>query len=296
VGVVAHRGGLLVRRPELTVGVVQAVSRPSGLWIELIARRPLDTRSATQRQREIRTRRVTGAPRVLLPEFDEGEDLRLGWFDAAGKVRWEFPRSRLSSSGDSHLGVDGPSYRLGYQLPALFDAVSIVLAWPEIGFPESVIALPLPDRDAVAAGTASIWAAPVETLPVPGLAYRAAPRHDPVPVETGAVVAAPRVLHRGEHAVVALTRLTAVGSALCMEVLGVSRADRSARPRIALIAGHDAGWLTAQGATSSGGPDGHTSRQEFTFDGPAGDVLDLLVSWPGAGLADARVLVARQVA
>ena len=56
-GVLAHRGGPLVRRPELAVGMVQAVSRPSDLSIEVIARRPLDRRDARQRQRDIRSRR-----------------------------------------------------------------------------------------------------------------------------------------------------------------------------------------------------------------------------------------------
>src|SRR4029453_8642152 len=58
-GVLAHHGGLVVERPELTVGVVRAVSRPTGLELELLARRPLDRRSASERQR--------GAPRAGAP-------------------------------------------------------------------------------------------------------------------------------------------------------------------------------------------------------------------------------------
>jgi hypothetical protein len=37
-------GGLLVEHPELSVGVVRAVCRPTGLQLELLARRPLSFR------------------------------------------------------------------------------------------------------------------------------------------------------------------------------------------------------------------------------------------------------------
>ncbi|TMM35952.1 MAG: hypothetical protein E6F99_17355 [Actinobacteria bacterium] len=75
----AHRGGLVVRRPELTVGVVRAVSRPTGLELDLLARRPPDRRSATERQADIRAGRDAPpvVPRRLLPKFDEGTD-RIG--------------------------------------------------------------------------------------------------------------------------------------------------------------------------------------------------------------------------
>ena len=295
-GAVAHRGGLLVRRSELTVGVVQAVSRSSGLWIELIARRPLDRRDAVQRQREIRSGAVVAAPRVLLPRFDEGENLRLGWLDEARRARWVFPSVSSSSSGDSYQGVDGPSYRLGYELPAMFGGVSIVLAWPEIGFAEAVIELPLPDRGSVEDATTSIWAAPFDALPVPELSYHDTPYRDTMHVEAGTVVAAPRVLHRNDHAVVALSRLSAIGSALSMELLGVATADTPAPPRAAVIEQHNAGWLAPHEAMSSSGPRGSTSTQECVFDRPAGGALDLIVTWPAAQLPDTRVRVPLQSA
>jgi len=139
-GVLAHRGGLLVERPELSVGVVRAVSRPSGLEVELLARRPPDGRSATERQADIRAGRgvVRAAQRRLLPAFDEGMDLRAGWLDDDGRPHWEYG-SRSSSSGDAAGGGRGPSLRTVLALPPLFDRVSMVLAWPEIGFPETVV-------------------------------------------------------------------------------------------------------------------------------------------------------------
>ncbi|GIE76983.1 hypothetical protein Aph02nite_29330 [Actinoplanes philippinensis] len=83
-GVLAHRGGLIAERPELTVGVLRAVSRPTGLELELVARRPLDRRSAGERQADIRAGRrgPAPAPRRLLPPYDEGRH-RTGDFPAA---------------------------------------------------------------------------------------------------------------------------------------------------------------------------------------------------------------------
>jgi hypothetical protein len=307
-GVLAHRGGPLVRRSELAVGVVQAVSRPSGLSLEVIARRPLDRRDAKQRQRDIRLRRgepVQVAPRRLLPDPDEGENLRLGWLDQAGRARWEYG-SMSSWSGDDHTGVDGPSWRCNYVLPPMFDRLSLVLAWPEIGFEETVITIPLPDRATVERATTSIWRAPVDAQPVtePLTDHRTA-HHAPVPIEAGTVIAAPRVVHRGDHAAVALTRLTAIGSALSIELLGVATgplADTLTAqafppppqwdgPSLAVTKGNDAFWIRAQEGTSSGGDHRFATVQEFITHRPDGDTLDLIVAWPQAELPNARVRI-----
>jgi hypothetical protein len=84
------------------------------------------------------------APRHLLPPADEGIDLRVGWLDADGRAHWECDSSE--SSGGSAGAVHGPLTRTRLRLPPLFDRVSVVLAWPEIGFPETIVDPPLPDR------------------------------------------------------------------------------------------------------------------------------------------------------
>lgn len=214
-GVLAHRGGLLVKRPELTVGMVQAVSRPSGLTIDLLARRPLDRRSATERQHDIRSGRgiVPVAPRRLLPAADGGTDLRVGWLDPAGRPRWEFGYFS-SDSGDHYQGTAGPSSRTIVTLPPQFDQLSLILAFPEIGFPETVITLPLPDQATVERETTSIWLAPMDVArTAESLNHRIATVPAEVAIEAGSIVATSRVLHRGEHAAVVLTRLTAVDAA-----------------------------------------------------------------------------------
>src|SRR4051812_26400889 len=136
-GVPAHPGGMLVERPELTVGLVRATSSPAALEIELIARRPPDRRAGI---------RAPAAPH-LLPAYDEGMDLRLAGLDENGRAHWSYPTQSSSESGVRfHL-------RALFRLPPVFDAGSFVLAWPEIGFPETVVRLPLPDRETVERGT-----------------------------------------------------------------------------------------------------------------------------------------------
>ncbi|MET8765057.1 hypothetical protein [Lentzea sp. NPDC004782] len=322
-GAVAHSGGLLVRRPELTVGVVRAVSGLSALEIELLARRPLDRRDATERQRDIReglSLQPAAAPRRLLPAWDEGVDLRAGRLDHAGHAHWEYATFCSSSSGDYHLGTSGPTYRALFRFPPAFDRMSLVLAWPEIGFPETVITVPLPDRATVERATTSIWQAPVEVRPVPdGLNHHAADRLDPPAVEAGTNVAAPRVLHRRDHrAAVVLARLTAVDSLLSMELHSTATDDftetinarafsrrapsglrddpariRAAGPgaSVAVVQGQEAFWIRPGDGSFSGGDRTFSGVQEFTLNRPHGDVLDLVVAWPLAGLHDVRVRI-----
>ncbi|NGY63502.1 hypothetical protein G7043_31725 [Lentzea sp. NEAU-D13] len=323
-GAVAHPGGLLVSRPELTVGVVRAVSRLSGLEIELLTRRPLDRRSATERQQDIRAGRSsqpTVASRRLLPPYDEGIDLRVGWLDHAGHAHWEFATSSSSSSGDHFLGTSGPTYRAAFRFPPAFDEMSLVLAWPEIGFPETIITMPLPDRATVERATASIWQAPLEVLSVPeGLTHHADRRHDAPAIEAGTIVAPLRVLHRDDHRVaVVLTRLTAMNSVLSMELLSIAEGDsadainahvftparRASRAlddpaqirvagngaSVAVVRGHEAFWIRPGDGSSSGGDQSFSCLQEFTLDRPHDDLLDLIVAWPLAGLRDVRVQI-----
>ncbi|MEV4512279.1 hypothetical protein AB0K00_25355 [Dactylosporangium sp. NPDC049525] len=316
-GVLAHHGGLVVERPELTVGIVRAVSRPTWFELELLARRPLDRRNASERQADIRAGRGAppAAPRRLLPPFDEGVDLRVGWLDDDGRAHWEFASSWSSSSGDHFEGTHGPSLQAALRFPPLFDHVSVVLAWPEIGFAETVVELSLPDRATVERDTVSIWDAPLRARPAPGSLrhHIGADPFEELAVEAGRAVAVPQVLSRGEDAAVVLTRLTAIGDLLSLEVLSVAveaRAQAAAaggfppvrdgaeRPHthrrgasIAVLHDRDATWVPPQGGTSSGGDRSFRSTVEFTPRRPEGTVLDLLVAWPAAGLPDVCVAV-----
>ncbi|WP_327000265.1 hypothetical protein OHA72_34690 [Dactylosporangium sp. NBC_01737] len=309
-GVPAHRGGLVVEHPELSVGIVRAVARPVGLELELVARRPLDRRSASERQADIRARRGTlpAAPRRLLPAFDEGVDLRVGWLDRGGRAHWEFASSWSSSSGDHYEGAHGPSLQAVLHLPPLFDQASLVLAWPEIGFPETVVELALPDRATVERGTVSIWDAPLHARPAPGPLHQRIGGFpfEELAVEAGRLVAGPQLLSRGVDAAVVLTRLTAIGAALSMEIVSVAKGDRAqdagaADPgqlrmhgsgaSVAVVQDRDAIWVPSQGGSSSGGGRTFRSTMEFVVRRPGGGVLDLLVAWPAAGLPDMCVTI-----
>jgi len=319
-GVLAHHGGLVVEEPALSVGIVRAVSRPTGLELEVLARRPLDRRSGPERQADIRAGRAgpSIAPRRLLPPFDEGIDLRVGWLDHDGRAHWEFG-SRSSSSGDHFGGTNGPSLHTTLRLPPLFDHASVVLAWPEIGFPETMVDLSLPDRATAERNTVSIWDAPLNMRRAPSsLNHRVgAFPFEELAVETGRIVAMPQVLSRGYEAAVVLTRLTAVGQALSMEILSVATEERahaiaanvfppSRRPpgtpddpehmrtrgpgaSIAVVHDRGAVWARPHRGSSSGGSRAFRSTSEFTLSSPDGGVLEVMVAWPAAGLPDVCV-------
>ncbi|MFD5829477.1 hypothetical protein [Lentzea sp. NPDC060358] len=313
-GVVAHPGGLLVRRPELTVGVVHAVSGLPGLEIELLARRPLGRSTADARRGDGPA--VVPAPRRLLPQYDEGLDLRVGRLDETGRAHWQYPVSSRSRDGTAVA----PSHRVTFRFPPVFDEMALVLAWPEIGFPETVVRLPLPGRAAVERGVTSIWRAPTDVRPVPaGLTHRADGFAEPTALEAGTSVTAPRVLHRRDDRAVVLSRLTAAGPVLSMDLLSIVRGDLAAeinvrafgaeravpgplddpawvRARgpgasVAVLRGQEAVWVRASERQSSGGDRSFSCVQEFTFDRPPGDQLRLVVAWPLAGLDDVLVAV-----
>lgn len=322
-GAVAHPGGFLVRRPELSVGVVRATSRVSGLEVELLARRPLDRRGATERQRDIRrVGPIAVAARKLLPTYDEGMDLRVGVLDEHGRAHWHFPDYVSGGSGDHARGESGPTHRALFRFPAVYDEVKLVLAWPEIGFPESVVTMPLPDRSTVERATTSIWDAPVAAVPT------AEPFEHHVPtwhlnetIEAGTTAAIPRVLHRGDGAAVVLTRLTAVGpDVLSMGLSSIAVGDaartisaghafgphRGARREtdeatriredgpggsVAVVRDGRAFWLRSQSGAFSGGGEVFSGSADLVLERPEDDVLDLLVTWPLAGLPDARARI-----
>jgi hypothetical protein len=233
-GALAHHGGMLVERPELTIGLLTAISRTSGLEIELLARQPLDRRDPEQRKLEIR-QRIEPAPRRLLPRFDEGADLRVGRL-VGGRVEWLFGGLRSGSSGDHYQGTFGPSIQTTYLLPATYDTVDLVFAWPEIGFAETVVTLPLPDQATVTQATVDVWQAPLHVLPAPALSKEDQAGYvDRVAVETGTSVAPPQVLNRSNKAVVTLRRLTVLDSVVSLEVVGVG--PDTAQPELS----HDRG-------------------------------------------------------
>ncbi|MEV4346768.1 hypothetical protein AB0J83_20110 [Actinoplanes sp. NPDC049596] len=315
-GVVAHPGGLLVERPELSIGVSMIVSRPTGLEIRLVARHPSEpgeVRPCLDEWGDLRpgANGVPPAPRVLLPAYDEGMHLRVGWLDAAGRAHWVYGSTSVYSG--RYVEV-----RTTVELPPTFDHLSLVLAWPEIGFTEAVIALALPDQVAVRRGSSSIWEAPpvatradtsesparpgdTSELPEPpAMGDPGAPR-----IEAGRLAADPCVLVRDRDAVIVLSRVTRSGPILALEVESLARgeaADRlervdspqrddfvRVRPTVALLRGEAAFPLRAYEGGFSGGAGVFHATEEFAVD--TAEDLELLVAWPAAGIPAHRAVV-----
>lgn len=310
-GLLGHPGGILVDHPRLRVGVVAATSRPDGLELELIARG--------------RSEPVDPAPRVLLPRYDEGMHLRVAWLDADDRPQWMYGAVDIGT-GPAFNGV---VLRTVLRMPPMFDAVRLALAWPESGFPEAVVTLPLPDRGAVERAARPVWTAPVVTArPPAGLRFAAVGQQTPqVDAEAGLILAGPLVLHRGEDAVVVLKRVTLVGAHLSVEVHSLARGRRggaatmaamygpmrqSRGPRaddrrgdhdkghdearepsvgasIALVRGDGAAWLQPTRSDLHGGDDGFSGHSEYAFELPESPFLDLVVGWPDAGLPNVVV-------
>ena len=174
-------------------GVSHLVSRTSGLQISVLARRPAGRRSAVQRQAAVLAE--GGAPRAsrrLLPSPDEGMELPLGWLDSDRHARWEYPHSSQSSSGGSADDGPGPSLRATFMLPPPFEAMTLLLAWPEIGFPETLIELAPPGFGTVQHASVSISdAEPPDSL-TPSWARQVTADPDsspPIAEETGTAIA-----------------------------------------------------------------------------------------------------------
>jgi hypothetical protein len=306
--VVAYRGGVVVRAEQVTVAVRRILARPAGLLVYVSARRRPDPRSTTQRQADIRAGRGTApiAPRRLLPPYDEGTSLRLGWLTGPDRAAWVYP---AEESGDG-AGIDAT-----FALPLPGAAVDLVLAWPELGMPETVVPVPLPPAAELRAGSESIWKAPTGALPIP--ADLRGRDDEPAPhagwlnqlAEVGRVIAGPRVLHRGGQAAVVLEHVTASRHGLELGVLSLARGrlgravthaeyawdrflDRSFHTgaRIGTVAGGQVRWLQQVTGEGSGGGR-YEQRAAFVAPLTAGAAVDLLVSWPAAGLPDAMVRI-----
>lgn len=320
-GAVAHRGGIIVERETLRVGIAQMVSRTSGLQISVVAQRPADRRSTAERQAAIRAGdAVARAPRRLLPSPDEGMELRLGWLDSGGRAQWAYPQSSMGDSGGSAGEAPGPRLRATFELPPLFGSMTLLLAWPEIGFPETSIELALPDARTVELASVSIWDADLLAPRTPSWTRQvlAAPSLDgAVAEETCTAIASPRTLLRSKDAVLVLSWLSAGDTVLRATVTGVVNgpiAERLWRAQASPPSDHQGERDSFLGRThpvfgivqdgtllvadpvagyASGGSRLYEAENSFLLPRPAGrQPLVFAVGWSQAGLSMAQILVA----
>jgi hypothetical protein len=126
-GVLAHRGGLLVRRPELTVGVVQLTAIGSALSIELfgVATGPLaDTLSA---------RPFPPPPQGNGPSLAVAKENDAFWISAhegtstRGGPRFDTVQEFITRRPDG-------------------DTLDLIVAWPQADLPNAWVRIPCTTR------------------------------------------------------------------------------------------------------------------------------------------------------
>lgn len=208
------------------------------------------------------------AVRALLPAYDEGIDLRVGWLDPFGRAHWEYPVCGSGDSGDGADGEFGPSLQVTYCLPPQFDTVTLIFAWPEIGFPETTVTLALPDQRSVEEATVAVWEAPMPTSARPSWHNVAMTSDLPRRVrdETGVILTPPQVLLRNDDAVLLLTRLCAHEDVLRATLIALARGATADSLRA---------WASSERCDSSAGIE-PTSRTGGPVIGLVnGNILDL---------------------
>jgi hypothetical protein len=191
-GVVVHSGLVLHRRKDVVAALRRITAFPGGLALDaVVLARGVHAQAAGRRQHaatahrreaataqrndeaaaehdsEAAARREGAAAaerhhalqqarieRRYLPDFDEGDVLRLGITTPAGEARW------LDAYGSSSSETED-RYRLeiAYWLtPLPVDGLlSLVCAWPEIGLPETRTDIILPDLAVRAAEAFPLW-------------------------------------------------------------------------------------------------------------------------------------------
>jgi hypothetical protein len=191
-GVVVHSGLVLDRRKDVVAALRRITAFPRGLALDAVVlargvhaqaagrrqhaatahRRAAATaqrndEAAAQHDSEAAARREGAAAaerqhalqqamieRRYLPDFDEGDVLRLGITTPAGETRWLDVYASASSESEDRYRSE-TAYWLT-PLPA-DGLLSLVCAWPEIGLPETRTDIILPDLAVRAAEAFPLW-------------------------------------------------------------------------------------------------------------------------------------------
>jgi hypothetical protein len=192
-GVVVHGGLVLARGQDVVAALRRITAFPAGLSLDVVVlAREVHAEAADRREREATTRRTTQAverrareanaqqeskaaaqwegaaaaererlrkraitEQRYLPQFQEGDTLQLAVLTAAaGDAQWLDAYQTTSSSSAEHYRLEA-SY---WMTPLPRDGLlTLVCAWPEIGLPEVLTDVVLPDLAVRAAGAQSLW-------------------------------------------------------------------------------------------------------------------------------------------
>jgi hypothetical protein len=191
-GVVVHSGLVLARSQDVVAALRRITAFPTGLSLDtVVLARDVHAEAADRREREATTRRTTQAAerrareataqqeskaaaqwegtaaaererlrkraiteQRYLPPFEEGETLRLAVLTPAGDAQWLDAYQATSSSTEERYRLEA-SY---WVTPLPSDGLlTLVCAWPEIGLPEALTDVVLPDLAVQAAGAQALW-------------------------------------------------------------------------------------------------------------------------------------------
>ncbi len=191
-GVVVHSGLVLARSQDVVAALRRITAFPAGLSLDaVVLARDVHAEAAGRRERETSVQREAEAAerqgqetavqqeseaaagwegtaaakrerlrkqaiieRRFLPKFDEGDTLRLAVLTSFGDVQWLDAYQSTSSSTEDRYRLEA-SY---WVTPLPRDGLlPLVCAWPEIGLPETLTDVALPDLAVRAAGTQALW-------------------------------------------------------------------------------------------------------------------------------------------
>jgi hypothetical protein len=191
-GVVVHSGSVLARSQDVVAALRRITAFPAGLSLDtVVLAREVHAEAADRREREATTQReaeiadrrereataqqeskaaaqwegTAAAERArlrkraiteqrYLPQFEEGDTLRLAMLTPAGDTEWLDAYQATSSSTEERYRLEA-SY---WVTPLPSDGLlTLVCAWPEIGLPEALTDIVLPDLAVRAAGAQALW-------------------------------------------------------------------------------------------------------------------------------------------
>jgi hypothetical protein len=191
-GVVVHSGLVLARSQHVVAALRRITAFPAGLSLDaVVLARAVHAEAADRREREATTQRRTQAAEQrereataqqdskaaaqwqgiaaaererlrkraiteqrYLPQFEQGDILRLAILGPAGDAQWLDAYQATSSSTEARYQLEA-SY---WVTPLPRDGLlTLVCAWPEIGLPEALTDVVLPDLAVRAAGAWALW-------------------------------------------------------------------------------------------------------------------------------------------
>jgi hypothetical protein len=191
-GVVVHSGLVLARSQDVVAALRRITAFPAGLSLDaVVLAREVQAEAADRREREATTQReaevaerrereataqqeskaaaqwegTAAAERErlrkrarteqrYLPQFQEGDTLRLAVLTPVGDAQWLDAYQSTSSRTEARYRLEA-SY---WVTPLPRDGLlTLVCAWPEIGLPEVLTDVVLPDLAVRAVGARALW-------------------------------------------------------------------------------------------------------------------------------------------